>query len=137
MDNQEENILSCDTDNLPDLKLVAEGPVELSIITVEMKRSEKSNRRYLAIRFEVPSDELALDIYHNISWPEDAETEKNEILAKGRLRKFCDAFGIDSKSINPNEVVGLRGWANVKLIKDDYKGGDEMKNEIKSFRVER
>lgn len=127
-------ILDVETENAPEFKTLPAGSeVELRIVSAEMKNAKQSGAPMLAIRFDIPSEPLSKDVYHNIMMPTNSDDEKARGQKLNRLKEFKACFGLPaSGAIASEDMEGARGWA---ILKEEDGLNGELQNSVKKFVV--
>lgn len=113
---QGESFLDLDLENVPTLITLPEGEYKVRIASCEVKTSQ-SNKQYINVRFDVPSEPMSEDIYHLLMLPSNEATEKQNIRRRADIRDFCLAFGVEPSRPAMNDFIGQEGW--VLLAEED------------------
>lgn len=112
------SILDVNLDNIPQFELADDGDeIRVRVVThdvVPIKSSDDPNAKQISVRLEPTDNEMMDDIYAYVPIPnpaDEARDMKRFFKACGRLRDFCDCFGIDhSTGVNLDEVNGSEGY---------------------------
>ncbi len=131
MTNEPSNIFTINLDEAVEPQILDDGEFLLRVIMAETRVSKTGNK-YLNIRFDVPDQPHAEDIYHIIMAPngKDAKQDNRNALA---AKSFYKAFGIEPDenwSVDLDSLGGKTGWA-LLTIKNDEQYGD--KNAVRRF----
>lgn len=115
-----------------EIKTLSEGEYTLRLLNAEVKTSQKGNA-YLNLRFDVPAEPSAQDIYHIMMLPTGAEgDEKNDNRKKVNIKRWKQAFDIVGEEIDLEAIVGYEGVALLKEEEDEEFG---IRNIVKKFMV--
>ena len=127
-----ETTLDLDVNDAEELVILPDAEYELEILLGEVKTSLAGNQ-YVNIRFSVPEEMAADDIYHMMMLPKNEDTPKEANKSKLKIRHFCQAFDIDYTEgrIDFEAAVGSRATAILGSKTDDY----GTKNLVRKFIV--
>jgi len=127
------SFLDLNLSNVEDLKLVPDGEYLLQCQTAEVKNSQKGGR-YINLRFALPNEPTAEDLYHILMLPDNSDAKKDHrrLLA---IKQMCKAMGVDLDApLDLDDIVSRECYA-ILTTQEDQQYGD--KNVIKTFVVGR
>lgn len=124
-------------DQTPELSVVPpDQEYQLKIVKVTAKVSKgeaTSGQNLLLFLFSLPEEPDTRMITYPVMLPSSELDEADNNDRKRQLKRVLEAFDWDvSKGFNPDELVGLTGWA-VLGVESDPQYGEQ--NKIKAFVV--
>jgi hypothetical protein len=124
-------ILNEDTENAPTFTTLPTGTeAELRICSAELKNSKKGDPM-MALRFDIPDEPYAKDIFHYILMPAPADDDKKRAQKLNRLKEFKACFGLPASGpIASEDMEGCRGWA---ILREEDGLNGELQNSIQKF----
>jgi len=132
------SLLDVVTEGAQELELLEDGlEVTVRIVNLEVVPvKSRPGSSQLSVRFDVPSNPLADDMYGYVSLPDAALKESDPKAfskAVGRFKDFCKCFSVDSSGpIDSDDFKGMTGDVIVGLEDDPQYG---RRNRIKQYVV--
>ena len=130
------SIIDLSNDNMDDVQepIAVDGDQEykLYIVTCKMD-TNKNDMPYILPRLEIIDEPLSREFTKYLPLPHNSMTEKELNKTKLGLKRFFDAFDIDSSApVDVEELAGKEGWA-ILGVESSEEYGDQ--NYIKRFVV--
>ena len=120
------SLLDINLDDIKDLELLPEGEYVLEIIKAEVKENSKKTGNNIMVVCKV-LDQDCENVFHYCILPAEGDDETKVNNKKRMLKAFCEAFGLDTGSIDTDTWVGASAWCALKV--DTYQ--DQESNKIK------
>ncbi len=133
MSEETPGILNVDVNEATDPTLLPDAEYELSIISAEVKTSQKGNE-YLNLRMNAPAEPMAEDVYHILMLPTGDQDPKQANRYRLAFRDFYSAAGIPTEQtlgLDIQVLVGLQTWALIGTEQSDP--SYPAKNVVKRF----
>ena len=107
---------------------------EYRVCIIEAGEGENKNRngRGLNLKLEVVEGEYKGRFLFQYIVTQHT-TEKAQTIGLAKLSALCRATGKTGNLSGPQDLINAIGTIKVTVVKDDYKGGDALKNEISAW----
>ena len=129
------SIIDMDVSGAVEPTVVEPGTYQLTLLNGDSKVSDKGFA-YVSCMFEIVGQPTAKDVFHTFFLPQEGDSEKRVNNKKFQLKKFYDAFGIDSVGgkVDLDQAKGKQGWVNLGAKEDAMYGPS---NNIRDFVIQR